>query len=97
MKGARNLQHLNAFKKTENSRNFFKKICLQNINKSKHTHNFYNYFSFYKKPSSLIRYKSYCTLTNKPRSVFRKFKLARIALRELTSFGLIYGLRKASW
>jgi small subunit ribosomal protein S14 len=36
-------------------------------------------------------------MTGRPRSVYRKNKLSRIALRDLGSRGLIPGLVKSSW
>ena len=38
-----------------------------------------------------------CEVTGRPRAVYRKHKLSRIALRELGSKGLIPGLVKSSW
>jgi len=47
--------------------------------------------------SSPCRVRSRCLLTGRPRAVYRKFKLSRIALRELASAGLIPGMTKSSW
>ncbi len=47
--------------------------------------------------SSKTRVRSRCQLTGRPRAVYRKFKLSRIALRELASSGLIPGMTKSSW
>jgi small subunit ribosomal protein S14 len=47
--------------------------------------------------SSPVRVRSRCQLTGRPRAVYRKFKLSRIALRELASAGLIPGMTKSSW
>lgn len=47
--------------------------------------------------SSPTRVRSRCELTGRPRAVYRKFKLSRIALRELASAGLIPGMTKSSW
>ena len=47
--------------------------------------------------SSPIRVRSRCALTGRPRGVYRKFKLSRIALRELASAGQIPGMVKSSW
>lgn len=47
--------------------------------------------------SSATRVRTRCELTGRPRAVYRKFKLSRIALRELASSGLIPGMTKASW
>lgn len=38
-----------------------------------------------------------CQLTGRPRGNYRKFKLSRIALRELASTGQIPGMVKSSW
>ncbi|WP_025286096.1 30S ribosomal protein S14 [Granulibacter bethesdensis] len=38
-----------------------------------------------------------CELTGRPRANYRKFKLCRVALRDLASSGQIPGLVKASW
>jgi len=47
--------------------------------------------------SSATRIKNRCELTGRPRSYYRKFKLSRIALRELASSGQIPGMVKSSW
>ena len=47
--------------------------------------------------SSPQRYRNRCEITGRPRSVYRKNKLSRIALRELGSKGLVPGLVKSSW
>jgi small subunit ribosomal protein S14 len=38
-----------------------------------------------------------CEMTGRPRANYRKFKLSRIALRELASTGQIPGMVKSSW
>lgn len=47
--------------------------------------------------SSKVRIRNRCALTGRPRGTYRKFKLSRIALRELGSTGQIPGLVKSSW
>jgi len=47
--------------------------------------------------SSATRVRNRCELTGRPRAVYRKHKLSRIALRDLGSKGLIPGLLKSSW
>ena len=47
--------------------------------------------------SSKVRIKHRCDLTGRSRSVYRKFRLSRIALRQLASTGQIPGMVKASW
>jgi small subunit ribosomal protein S14 len=44
-----------------------------------------------------IRVKLRCELTGRARANYRKFKLCRIALRDLASSGQIPGMVKASW
>jgi small subunit ribosomal protein S14 len=46
---------------------------------------------------SRTRVRLRCELTGRPRSNYRKFKLCRIALRDLASSGQIPGMVKASW
>lgn len=47
--------------------------------------------------SSPSRVRSRCQLTGRPRAVYRKLKLSRIALRDLASSGQIPGMVKSSW
>jgi small subunit ribosomal protein S14 len=47
--------------------------------------------------SSRTRIRNRCAMTGRPRGFYRKFKLSRIALRELASSGQIPGMVKASW
>ncbi|WP_225999522.1 30S ribosomal protein S14 [Paenibacillus sp. BJ-4] len=47
--------------------------------------------------SSPTRLKSRCELTGRPRGYLRKFKLSRIAFRELALQGHIPGVTKSSW
>ncbi|HEX7969325.1 MAG TPA: 30S ribosomal protein S14 [Stellaceae bacterium] len=47
--------------------------------------------------SSSTRIRNRCALTGRPRGYYRKFKLSRIALRELASAGQIPGMVKSSW
>jgi small subunit ribosomal protein S14 len=44
-----------------------------------------------------VRVRLRCELTGRPRGNYRKFKLCRIALRELANSGKIPGMVKASW
>ncbi len=47
--------------------------------------------------SSAVRIHNRCELTGRPRGYYRKFKLSRIALRQLASAGQIPGMVKSSW
>ena len=47
--------------------------------------------------SSKIRFRNRCFLSGRPRGVYSKFGLSRIAIRDLAGKGQIPGLTKASW
>ena len=47
--------------------------------------------------SSPTRIRNRCELTGRPRAVYRKFKLSRVALRQLASLGALPGVVKSSW
>ncbi len=47
--------------------------------------------------SAPVRQRLRCKISGRPRGNYRKFKLSRIALRELASSGQIPGMVKSSW
>ena len=47
--------------------------------------------------SSRVRFRNRCFLTGRPRSVFRRFGIARGKLREMVMNGEIPGIIKSSW
>lgn len=47
--------------------------------------------------SADVRGRNRCQLTGRPRGFLRKFKLSRIAFRELALRGMIPGVTKSSW
>jgi small subunit ribosomal protein S14 len=47
--------------------------------------------------SSPTRLNSRCKVTGRPRGYLRKFKMSRIAFRELAHKGQIPGVKKSSW
>lgn len=47
--------------------------------------------------SSKVRIRNRCELSGRPRAYYRKFKLSRIALRDLASIGHLPGIVKSSW
>lgn len=49
------------------------------------------------KPKFAVRAYTRCQVCGRPRSVYRKFKLCRICLRQFAHRGLIPGMVKASW
>lgn len=47
--------------------------------------------------ASPVRCTNRCEMTGRRRSFIRRFKLSRIAFRELASNGMIPGVTKSSW
>ncbi|MGI9481458.1 MAG: 30S ribosomal protein S14 [Hyphomicrobiales bacterium] len=47
--------------------------------------------------SSPNRVRNRCEVTGRPRGYYRKLKMSRIALRELSSSGKVPGMVKSSW
>ena len=43
------------------------------------------------------RLRNRCIITGRPRGNYRKFKLSRIAFRELANDGKLPGITKSSW
>ena len=44
-----------------------------------------------------VRLRNRCEMSGRPRGYYRKFRMSRIALRELASRGQVPGVVKASW
>lgn len=47
--------------------------------------------------SAPSRVRNRCEVTGRPRAYYRKFKMSRIALRDLASEGQVPGVVKSSW
>ena len=47
--------------------------------------------------SAKNRIRNRCEMTGRPRAYYRKLKMSRLALREMSSLGLIPGMVKSSW
>ena len=47
--------------------------------------------------SAKVRIRNRCEITGRPRGVYRKLRISRIALRDLASQGKIPGMTKSSW
>lgn len=48
-------------------------------------------------PRELIRIRLRCRICGRPRANYRKFGICRICFRDMASYGLIPGVKKASW
>jgi small subunit ribosomal protein S14 len=44
-----------------------------------------------------VRIRNRCELTGRPRAYYRKLKVSRMALRELSNSGQVPGMVKSSW
>ncbi len=47
--------------------------------------------------SAAVRIRNRCEISGRPRGVYRKLRVSRIALRDLGNNGMIPGLVKSSW
>jgi small subunit ribosomal protein S14 len=58
-----------------------------------------NYVALSRLPrnSNPNRQRNRCKLTGRTRGYMRQFGISRITFREMASFGLIPGIKKASW
>ena len=48
-------------------------------------------------PRERIRIRMRCKMCGRPRAVYRKFGICRICFRDNANYGLIPGVKKASW
>ncbi|MCS5662945.1 MAG: 30S ribosomal protein S14 [Flavobacteriales bacterium] len=49
------------------------------------------------KNASPVRLHNRCKLTGRPKGYMRQFGVSRVTFREMANFGLIPGVKKASW
>ena len=49
------------------------------------------------KDASPVRLHNRCKLTGRPKGYMRQFGISRVTFREMANFGLIPGVKKASW
>ena len=47
--------------------------------------------------SAKVRIRNRCEVTGRSRGFYRKLRMSRIALREMSNLGLIPGMVKSSW
>lgn len=47
--------------------------------------------------SAVSRVRNRCLVSGRPRAFYRKFRMSRIAMRDLASQGLVPGMVKSSW
>ena len=93
----RNLKRIRLSKKFSKKREDLKKIIKNR--KLPLTERFEAQLKLAKIPrnSAKTRIRNRCEITGRPRGVYRKLKISRIALRDLASSGQIPGMTKSSW
>ena len=93
----RNLKRIRLSKKFSKKRENLKKIIKNK--KLPLTERFEAQLKLAKIPrnSSKTRIRNRCEITGRPRGVYRKLRISRIALRDLASKGKIPGMTKSSW
>ena len=93
----RNLKRIRLTKRFEKKRENLKKIIKNK--KLPLTERFEAQLKLAKIPrnSSKTRIRNRCEITGRPRGVYRKLKISRIALRNLALNGKIPGMTKSSW
>nr|YP_009688818.1 ribosomal protein S14 [Cafileria marina]QEF30242.1 ribosomal protein S14 [Cafileria marina] len=85
------------YKSIEKKRLVLKKVHEElELNKKIRTKSFY-YIKNINRRSSISSINNRCLLTNRGRSVYKKFKLSRLMFRDLALKGLLVGVKKSSW
>ena len=84
------------FYKDEYNKKVNKFISIYLKNKTVHLSKYYFILNL-KKTVSKTKLKSICVLTNRTHSINKNYNISRIYLREMFSFGIIPGYKKAVW
>ena len=93
----RNLKRERLVRKYSKKRLTLKKIIKNKKTNSEERIDAINKLSKLPKNSSPCRLRNRCIVTGRPRGNYRKFKLSRIAFRELANNGMLPGITKSSW
>ena len=93
----RNLKREKLVKKYSKKRLILKKIIKNKKTNPEDRIDAINKLSKLPKNSLPCRLRNRCIITGRPRGNYRKFKLSRIAFRELASIGQVPGILKSSW
>tara|TARA_B100000029_G_scaffold424161_1_gene431738 strand:+ start:13075 stop:13380 length:306 start_codon:yes stop_codon:yes gene_type:complete len=93
----RNLKREKLVKRYSKKRLLLKKIIKNKKTSPEERIDAINKLSKLPKNSLPCRLRNRCIVTGRPRGNYRKFKLSRIAFRELASNGKLPGITKSSW
>jgi ribosomal protein S14 len=85
------------FYKHEYNKKINKFISIYLNNKSTPLLKYYFTSNNKKKSVSKTKLKSICVLTNRTHSINKTYNISRISLREMFSFGIVPGFKKAVW
>ena len=93
----RNKKRIKMSLKFANKRKKLKNIVMDKKLSSEERFNAQMKLSKLPRNSSKIRIRNRCEITGRPHGVYRKLKISRIALRQLSLEGKIPGMVKSSW
>lgn len=93
----RNFKRVKLVSRFAKKRKMLKKIIMNKKTSPENRIDAINKLSKLPNNSSPCRVRNRCILTGRPRGVYRKFKLSRIAFRELANEGKLPGVTKSSW
>jgi len=93
----KNLNRKKIVSKFKNRRNALKKKIMQKDLAFEERFKLQSKLNDLPRDSAKIRIRNRCEITGRARSVYRKFGLSRIKLRELTMSGALPGVVKSSW
>ena len=86
------------FKRNELKKRFYK-VIQQNleVNRKIRLHYTEKLSLSFKKDSVISKIRNRCIITGRGRSIYRDFRISRMQLRSLASFGYLMGVTKSSW
>ena len=93
----KNLNRKNIVKKFSSRRQKLKKMIMQKDLSMEERFAIQARLNDMPRDSSKVRVRNRCKLTGRTRSVYRKFGLSRIKIRELSMAGALPGVIKSSW
>lgn len=93
----RNFKRVKLVSRFAKKRKMLKKIIMNKKTSPENRIDAINKLSKLPNNSSPCRLRNRCIVTGRPRGVYRKFRLSRIAFRELANEGKLPGVIKSSW
>ena len=93
----RNINRVKLVQKYSKKRKMLKSIIKNKKTSMEERIDAINKLSKHPNNSSPCRLRNRCIVTGRPRGVYRKFRLSRIAFRELANDGKLPGVIKSSW